>query len=59
MKKYPTFNEWRNAIVEEIEKNSSFEGYETKRKDYITKILLYTFNSARHKADFEIFKIDK
>ena len=59
MKKYPTFNEWRTAIVEEIEKNSSFKGYEIKRNDYITKILLYTFNSAKHNTEFEIYKIDK
>ena len=59
IKKYPTFNEWRNAILTEIEKNSSSKGYEIRRKDYITKILLYIFNSAKKNEEFDIFKIDK
>lgn len=57
--KYPTFNEWRNAIVEEIEK-VSIKAHEVDRKDYITKILLYLFKLFNtSKKIFKIFKLDE
>lgn len=59
IKKYPTFNEWRNASLTEIEKNTSAKGYEIRRNDHITKILLYIFNSAKKNEEFDIVKIDK
>ena len=59
IKKYQTFNECRNASLTEIEKNTPAKGYEIRRKDYITKILLYIFNSAKKNEEFDIVKIDQ
>ena len=57
--KYPTYNQWRNAIVEESEK-VSIKAHEVDRKDYITKILLYLFKLFKiSKKKFKIFKIDE